>query len=105
MKIADKTSKKSLPIGIIGTGSIGSFVARAIVRGEGEGITLLAVADILPPSKELLEELRSHSVAVVNSFTFLLDFPLKQELCFIPDRENAEGENSFLESSNPVLIM
>jgi hypothetical protein len=36
MKIADKTSKKSLPIGIIGTGSIGSFVARAIVRGEGD---------------------------------------------------------------------
>ena len=77
MRISNTAQKKCLPIGIIGAGSIGSFVARAIVRGEVEGITLVAVADILPPSKDLLEELRSHSVAVVNSFTSLLEFPLK----------------------------
>jgi aspartate dehydrogenase len=77
MKISDKTRRKSLPIGIIGAGSIGSFLARSIVRGEVEGIILVAVADILPLPKEFLEELRSHSVAVVDSFTSLLEFPLK----------------------------
>jgi aspartate dehydrogenase len=68
---------KTLPIGIIGIGSIGSSVARAILRGEQEGVTLVAVADISPPPEELLKELQSHSVAVVNSFSSLLEFPLR----------------------------
>lgn len=77
MEISNKVRTKSLPIGIIGTGSIGSYVARAILSGEVEGATLVAVADISPLSEKLLNELQHHSVAVVNSFSSLLEFPLK----------------------------
>jgi aspartate dehydrogenase len=69
--------KKSLPIGLIGVGSIGGFVARSILKGHLEGITLVAVADIVTPPEDLLNEMQSHSVRVVDSYQSLLDFPLK----------------------------
>ena len=77
MEISRKVEQSSLPIGIIGVGSMGSYVARAILRGEAEGVTLVAVADPISPPEELKEEFRNRSVTLVKSFTSLLEFPLK----------------------------
>ncbi len=62
--------------GIIGLGSMGSYVAREIMKGKIAGIRLAAVADIKKPSGEFLRELESHGVAVVQSYQALGGFPL-----------------------------
>lgn len=66
-----------LSIGIIGAGTIGGYLARAILRGEVKRARLAAVADIVPPCGALGEELRDHHVPVVSSFTDLLDYPVR----------------------------
>lgn len=68
---------KSLPIGIIGAGSMGSYVARSILKGEVGGVRLLAIADVIPLPEGFRKELEDHSVAIVSSYESLLDFPLK----------------------------
>jgi aspartate dehydrogenase len=65
-----------LPIGIIGMGSMGSFVARAILSGKVPGVKLLAVAEVKPLPDGLARELASHSVTVVDSCEGLLKFPI-----------------------------
>ena len=71
--LADDT----LPVGLIGLGSMGSFVAREIMKGEIPGIRLVVAADIRPPSPDLLQELREHSVSLVQSFESLGSFPIR----------------------------
>lgn len=67
---------QNLSIGIIGMGSMGSFVARAILSGKVPGVKLLAVAEVRPLPEDLARELEAHSVSVVDSFEALLKFPI-----------------------------
>jgi aspartate dehydrogenase len=67
----------NLSIGIIGMGSMGSFVARAILSGKVPGVKLLAVAEIRPLPDHLAREFQTHSVSVVDSFEALLKFPIR----------------------------
>jgi hypothetical protein len=56
---------------------MGSFVTREIMKGEIPGIRLVAAADIRPPSPDLLQGLREHSVSLVQSFESLGRFPIR----------------------------
>ncbi|RPJ33819.1 MAG: gfo/Idh/MocA family oxidoreductase, partial [Deltaproteobacteria bacterium] len=51
---------QNLSIGIIGMGSMGSFVARAILSGKVPGVKLLAVAEVRPLPEDLARELEAH---------------------------------------------
>jgi aspartate dehydrogenase len=70
-------NKRQLPIGIVGMGSMGSFVARAILTGKIPGVKLVAVAEINPLPDDLLREFHSRAITVVDSFSSLLNFPIK----------------------------
>jgi aspartate dehydrogenase len=67
----------ALPIGIIGAGSIGRYVADAILQGDVKGAVLTAVSDICPPPDDFLARLKSRSVAFVDRFEQLTRFPVK----------------------------
>jgi aspartate dehydrogenase len=67
----------ALPIGIIGAGSIGRYVADAVLDGDVKGAVLTAVADTCPPPKDFLERLESRSVPFVDHFEQLTRFPVK----------------------------
>ena len=71
---------EKLPLGIIGMGSMGSFVAREILSGKVPGVKLLAVAEVKPLPDDLARELEAHSVSVVDSFKTLLQFPIRLAL-------------------------
>lgn len=100
-----KTKRSNLPIGIIGAGSMGSYVARAILRGEVEGAHLLAIADIISPPEDLTKELQSHGVSVVNSFPSLLEFPLKLVVECANQEVVRQCAVLFLSSGVDLLIM
>ena len=74
------TMKEDLPVGIIGMGSMGSFVSRAIISGKVPGVKLMAVAEIRPLPDDLGRELKAHSISVVDSFESLLKFPIRLAL-------------------------
>jgi len=95
----------TLPVGLIGLGSMGSFVAREIMRGEIPGIRLVAAADIRPPSPDLLQELREHSVSLVQSFESLGNFPLRLVIECANQRVVTECADFFLAKGVDLLIM
>jgi aspartate dehydrogenase len=101
----ERVEKRMLPIGLIGAGSMGSHVARAILRGEAGRTALLAVADPVPPSQNLLEEFRSRSVVFVDSFASLADMPIRLAV----ECANQEGVRRsaalFLSKGIDLLIM
>jgi aspartate dehydrogenase len=94
-----------LPIGLIGLGSIGSFVARAIMKGEVEGTTLVAAADPVRPRQDFLDELQSHSVTVVGSFSALLEFPIRLVVECANQKVVQMCASSFLSRGIDLLIM
>ncbi|MCX5907553.1 MAG: aspartate dehydrogenase [Deltaproteobacteria bacterium] len=98
-------NKKQLPIGIIGMGSMGSFVARAVLSGKVPGVKLFAVADIKPLPDDLLRELQAHSVSVVDSFSSLLDFPIKLAVECANQTVVRECAESFIRKGIDLLIM
>ncbi|NWF54831.1 MAG: aspartate dehydrogenase [Syntrophaceae bacterium] len=100
-ELADRT----LPVGLIGLGSMGSFVAREIMKGEIPGIRLIAAADIRPPSSDLLEELQSHSIPLVQSFEGLGNYPLRLVIECANQKVVAECADFFLSQGVDLLIM
>jgi len=96
---------QTLPVGLIGLGSMGSFVAREIMKGEIPGIRLLAAADIRPPSPGLLQELRQHSVSFVQSFEGLRDFPIRLVIECANQKVVAESADFFLAKGMDLLLM
>ena len=96
---------QTLPVGLIGLGSMGSFVAREIMKGEIPGIRLLAAADIRPPSPGLLQELRQHSVSFVQSFEGLGDFPIRLVIECANQKVVAESADFFLAKGMDLLLM
>jgi len=94
-----------LPVGIIGLGSMGSFVAREIFNGHVPGIRLAGVADIKTPSPDLLQELQSHSVPLVKSFEKLADFPIKLVIECANQKVVREGADFFISRGIDLLIM
>ncbi len=105
MGISDKGRRASLPIGIIGVGSMGRYVARAILRGEVEGAILVAVADPVPPPQEFIEELQRHSVARVDSFISLLEFPIRLAVECASQEVVRQCAGLFLSKGIDLLIM
>jgi aspartate dehydrogenase len=95
----------TLPVGLIGLGSMGSFVAREIIKGEIPGIRLLAAADIRPPSPDLLQELGKHSVSLVQSFESLGNFPLRLVIECANQKVVTECADFFLAKGVDLLIM
>lgn len=70
-------AKEALPIGIIGAGSMGRYVAKALLAGDVEGAVLTAVADIVLPPEDFLKRLADHSVAYVDRFELLTRHPIR----------------------------
>jgi aspartate dehydrogenase len=96
---------QSLPIGLIGLGSIGSYVAREIMKGKVPGVKLMAAADMKSLSSELLRELRSHSVAVVPSFEALADFPIQLAVECANQKVVKECADFFVSKEIDLVIM
>ncbi len=96
---------KMLPIGIIGMGSMGSFVARAILSGRVPGVKLLAVAEVRPLPGDLARELQSHSVSVVDSFESLRKFPIRLALECANQKVARECAPFFIANGMDLLIM
>jgi len=100
-----KNINPSLRVGLIGLGSMGSFVAREILEGKVPGIQLLAAADVKPPSPELLQELKSHSVPWVESFEALAPYPLQLVIECANQKVVKECAVFFLSRGMDLLIM
>jgi aspartate dehydrogenase len=98
-------AQDTLPVGLIGLGSMGSFVAREIMRGEIPGILLVAAADIRPPSPDLLQELQKHSVSLVQSFAGLGSFPIRLVIECANQKVVAECADFFLAKGVDLLLM
>ncbi len=96
---------QTLPVGLIGLGSMGSFVAREIMRGEIPGILLVAAADIRPPSPDLLKELQKHSVSLVQSFEGLGNFPIRLVIECANQKVVTECADFFLAKGIDLLLM
>jgi aspartate dehydrogenase len=99
------SSHDTLPVGLIGLGSMGSFVAREIMKGEIPGILLVAAADIRPPSPDLLRELRKHSVSLVQSFEGLGNFPIRLVIECANQKVVTECADFFLAKGIDLLLM
>jgi aspartate dehydrogenase len=96
---------QTLPVGLIGLGSMGSFVAREIMKGEIPGILLVAAADIRPPSPDLLQELQRHSVSLVQSFEGLGNFPIRLVIECANQKVVTECADFFLAKGIDLLLM
>jgi len=92
-------------VALIGLGSIGSYVAREIIRGKVPGIKLLAAADIKPPSSDLLQELKNHSVAVVQSFEALGGYPIDLAIECANQKVVKDCADFFLSKEIDLVIM
>ena len=101
----NRPSHDTLPVGLIGLGSMGSFVAREIMRGEIPGILLVAAADIRPPSPDLLQELRKHSVSLIQSFEGLGNFPIRLVIECANQKVVTECADFFLAKGIDLLLM
>jgi aspartate dehydrogenase len=99
------TNQGDLPIGIIGMGSMGSFVARAILSGKIPGVKLAAVAEIKPLPDDLRREFHSHAVTVVDSFSSLLEFPIKLTVECANQKVVRECAPSIIAKGIDLLIM
>jgi len=98
-------TQRLLPVGLIGLGSMGSYVAREILNGKTPGIRLVGVADIKTPSPDLLQELQSHSVPLVKSFEKLADFPIKLVIECATQKVVRECADFFITRGIDLLIM
>jgi aspartate dehydrogenase len=96
---------EDLPLGIIGLGSMGSFVARAILAGKVPGVNLMAVAEIRPLPDDLARELKARAVSVVDSFEALLNFPIRLALECANQKVVRECASFFIERGIDLLIM
>ena len=96
---------QNLSIGIIGMGSMGSFVARAILSGKVPGVKLLAVAEVRPLPDDLARELEAHSVSVVDSFEALLKFPIRLAVECANQKVVRECAPLFIARGIDLLIM
>jgi len=94
-----------LRVGLIGLGSIGSYIARSIMNGEAPGTTLIAAADPISPSQDLIQELQDHSVTIVDSFSSLLNLPLKVVLECANQKVVQMCAASFLSKGISLIIM
>jgi aspartate dehydrogenase len=97
--------KEDLSLGIIGMGSMGSFVARAILSGKVPGVRLGAVADVRPLPDDLARELKARSVSVVSSFDALLNFPIRLALECANQKVVHECASLFIDRGIDLLIM
>ena len=95
----------NLSVGIIGLGSMGSFVAREIIHGRVPGIRLVGVADIKPPALDLRQELQEHSIPLVNSFRNLADFPIDLAIECAHQKVVRECADFFVSRGIDLLIM
>ena len=96
---------ENLSIGIIGMGSMGSFVARAILSGRVPGVKLLAVAEVRPLPEHLTREFQTHSVSVVDSFEALLKFPIRLAVECANQKVARECAPLFIARGIDLLIM
>ena len=99
------TMKEDLPVGIIGMGSMGSFVSRAILSGKVPGVKLLAVAEIRRLPDDLGRELKANSVSVVDSFDSLFKFPIRLALECANQEVVKECAFLFIDKGIDLLIM
>ncbi len=97
--------RQALGVGLIGLGSIGSYVAREIMKGEVPGVRLVAAADIKPPSSDLLRELQGRSIPVVQSFEALVEFPIQLVIECANQRVVKECADFFLSKEIDLVIM
>jgi aspartate dehydrogenase len=97
--------KNILPIGLIGLGSIGTYVAREIMKGNIPGVRLMAAADIKPPSADLLRELERNSIALVQSFEKLADFPIRLVIECAHQKVVRECADFFLSKGVDLVLM
>ena len=95
----------ALKVGLIGLGSMGSFVAREILEGRVPGVQLLAAADVKAPSPELLREMETHSVPWVQSFEALAPYPLELVIECANQKVVKECADFFLSRGMSLLIM
>ncbi len=95
----------SLRVGVIGLGSMGSFVAREIMGGKVPGVQLLAAAEVKAPSPELLQVLQSHSVAKVDSFEALASYPLDLVIECANQKVVRDCADFFVSRGMSLLIM
>ncbi len=98
-------TKGAIRAGIIGLGSMGSFVAREILKGEVPGIRLAGIADIKPPAPGLRQKLQSQSVPLVNSFKDLADFPIQLIIECANQKVVLECAHFFIARRIHLLIM
>ena len=96
---------QNLSIGIIGMGSMGSFVARAILSGKVPDVKLLAVTEVRPLPEDLARELEAHSVSVVGSFEALLKFPIRLAVECANQEVARECAPSVISKGIDLLIM
>ncbi len=94
-----------LQVGLIGLGSMGSYVAREIIGGKVPGIKLAAAADIKSPPSDLLRELANHAVTLVESFERLADFPIKLAIECANQKVAKECAQLFIAKGMDLLIM
>ena len=97
--------RQPLGVGLIGLGSIGSYVAMEIMKGEVPGVKLVAAADIKPPSSDLLRELQGRSIPVVQSFEALVEFPVQLVIECANQRVVKECADFFLSKEIDLVIM
>jgi aspartate dehydrogenase len=101
----DDENIHSLSVGLIGLGSIGTYVAREIIKGNIPRVRLLAAADIKLPSGDLLGELERHAVAVVQSFEKLADFPIRLVIECAHQKVVRECADFFLSRGMDLVLM
>lgn len=98
-------NQEFISVGIIGLGSMGSFVAREILNGNVAGIQLAAVADIKLPAPELQQELQSRSVPLVKSFQDLANLPIRLAIECANQKVVQECAGFFISRRIDLLIM
>jgi aspartate dehydrogenase len=96
---------QDLEVGLIGLGSMGSYVAREILAGKVPGVKLTAAADVKSPPADLLHDLENHSVALVESYECLADYPLKLVIECASQKAVKECARFFITKGMDLLVM
>ncbi len=98
-------TQELIPVGIIGLGSMGSFVAREILNGNVAGIRLAGAADIRIPALDLQQQLQDRSVPLVRSFEDLAELPVKLVIECANQKVARECAGFFISRGIELLIM
>jgi len=101
----NRKTQELIPVGIIGLGSMGSFVAREIFNGRVPGMRLAAAADIKAPALDLQQQLQSQSVPLVKSFQELAAFPIKLVIECANQKVVQECAGFFISRGIDLLLM